>query len=139
MVKRIVRSRSSQQLRGELELLEALEPISEEHADAKEAYQAALTSGDPEAIRAAKARKQAASNRLNETREWLRREREIAKLSATTIPELERLLSQQGGGGNARRAELGAALEQARAQLERAQAEAAVVRRELAVLTGVEA
>ncbi|MFF4412111.1 hypothetical protein ACFYY8_06230 [Streptosporangium sp. NPDC001559] len=142
MAKRIVR-RGSQQLRAELELLEELEPISDEHQEAKAAYEAALASGDRETIQAAKERKQAASNHLNETRTWLRREKEITKLGATIVAIEQRLvgpiLDQDGEEDAAQRAELETALGQARAQLERAQTEAAVVRRELAALTGTEA
>ncbi|MFC3980163.1 hypothetical protein [Streptosporangium jomthongense] len=142
MAKRIVR-RGSQQIRAELELLEALEPIADEHQEAKEAYRAALASGDREAIEAAKERKLQASNQLNETRTWLRREQEIVHLAATIVAIEQRLagpiLDQDGEEDAAQRAELEAAVGQARSQLERAQAEAAVVRRELAALTGAEA
>jgi PAS domain-containing protein len=69
------------QLRDELALAEACHPIEQEAAEAKQAYRDALSSGDPDEIAAAKARKQAAADRINETRTWLRAEARIAYLT----------------------------------------------------------
>ncbi|MGW6498543.1 hypothetical protein [Nonomuraea angiospora] len=81
------------ELREQLALAEACEPISSELQDAKEAYRQALESGDPAAIGAAKERKQAAAHHINETRTWLRREARIAKLQ-TLIPDLQTQLAE---------------------------------------------
>lgn len=68
--------------RGELELLDALQPIAEEHEQAKAAYAEALAAGGPAAIREAKRRKNEAARRLNDTRAWLRTE---AAVKAWTV------------------------------------------------------
>lgn len=145
MGKRIVR-RGSTQLRAELELVEALEPIEEAHAEAKTAYRAALDSGDQAAIAAAKRVKLAAAHHLNETRTWLRRERAITKLSTVTIPELERVLAGpilisdgkgEAGEDSEQRSELEQALAAAREELAAFQVEAGQMRRDLEALGGV--
>ena len=66
----------------EIELLEALEPIAAENAAAKQAYEAALESGDPAEIERARHRKAEAARRLNETRCWLRTEATVKALTA---------------------------------------------------------
>lgn len=145
MAKRIVR-RGSAQLRAELALVEACEPIEDAHAEAKDLYREALASGDPVAIRAAKAVKVAAANALNETRTWLRREAAIVKLSTITIPKLEAVLAGpvlvKHGDADARedpkaRAQVQEALAAARAELEVMAAKAVQVRRDLEALGGV--
>ncbi|WP_326637264.1 hypothetical protein OG884_26475 [Streptosporangium sp. NBC_01755] len=81
------------ELRAQLALAEACEPIQQENLDAKQAYRDALERGDAAEIAAAKERKQAAAHQINETRTWLRREARIAKLQAL-IPALEEDLSK---------------------------------------------
>lgn len=76
------------ELRDQLALAEACEPIQQENADAKQAYRDALDGGDPAEIAAAKQRKQEAADAINETRTWLRREERIAVL-ARLIPRAE--------------------------------------------------
>ncbi|WP_214327839.1 hypothetical protein [Nonomuraea sediminis] len=135
--------RRSAALRAELALVEDLEPIEDAHLQAKQAYEGARASGDPEAIRAAKQVKVETANRLNETREWLRREAEIVKLQTVTIPKLEGILAKpmlvkHGDNGAVEdreaRAQVEAALKLARKELEEANATAVVVRRELEAL-----
>lgn len=144
MAGRIVR-RGSQQLRAELALVEACEPIEEAHLDAKDAYQQAVASGDAEAIREAKRVKVETGNRLNETREWLRREAEVVKLQTVTIPKLERVLAgpmlvPDGKGGSVddakARADVQAALAAARAELTGLSVKAAETRTALEALGG---
>ncbi|GAA3441068.1 hypothetical protein [Planomonospora venezuelensis] len=143
MAKKITRKAGLQRLRDELAMAEALEPIEDELHEAKEAYREALASGDPDTIAEAKARKQAAANHINETRTWLRRERQITKLQATVV-ELERILAGpilvKNGKDDARedaqaRAEYEAALAVARADLDEMSIQAVKVRAELAALT----
>lgn len=69
------------ELRDRLALAEACEPIQQENSDAKQAYRDALATGDPAVVAAAKQRKQAAADRINETRTWLRGEARIAYLT----------------------------------------------------------
>lgn len=144
MAKRIVR-RGSQQLRDELALLEVLEPIEDAHLDAKEAYRAAVTSGDPAAIREARQHKAETGNHLEATRTWLRVEAAIVKLSTRLIPELERILAGpilvKHGADDARedqeeRARLEAKLAAYRRELELFIAEAVPVRQQLQALGG---
>lgn len=133
MARRIVR-RTSAQVRAELELLEALEPIEQAHLDAKAAYKAAVASGDRAAIKAAKQRKRETGDRLNEVREWLRREQVIRKLQTVTVPELER---RAASGTDKQRREAEAVLERARAELKTLADQAAAYRAALEQLGGV--
>ncbi|GHH67647.1 hypothetical protein GCM10017673_14990 [Streptosporangium violaceochromogenes] len=110
------------ELRAELALAEACEPIWQAHQDAKAAYAEALESGDLAAIRAAGRAKNAAAIRLNETRAWLRREARIARLTAE-IPNVENRLAgpvvdRQGRESAELRAELEELLAAMRAELE---------------------
>jgi len=68
--------------RGELELLDALQPIAEEHEQAKAAYAEALAAGNPAAIEQAHARKRETARRLNDTRAWLRTEAAVKAWTA---------------------------------------------------------
>lgn len=111
---------TSARRREELQLLEDLVPISEEHEQAKAEYREALESGDPQRIRAAKARKQEAARRLRETRFWLRAEDRARRLAA----ELERA-ERHGDKGQAA---------QVRAELERWEQRLTPIREGLAVL-----
>lgn len=108
--------------RRELEVLEALEPIRVENVEAKAAYQAAVESGDERAIAKAKARKDQAARRLNETRRWLRTEARVAELAS----ELEQL-EQRGDQ---------VAAQTVRAQLQRWEEQARPYREALAALAG---
>lgn len=152
MAKRIVRRRDSARLREELAMAEALEPIQDAHAEAKETYEDALkiyrravVMEDREAaeralaaVREAKKVLLPAANRLNETRTWLRRERTMVRLQ-NVAEVLERRLAKPilvKHGSDARedsitRAELQGRLERARADLEGMSADAAMMRREL--------
>lgn len=140
-----LKRRTSQQVRDELALLEALEPVEEAHLAAKAEYQEAVRSGDLARARAAKARKLETGNRLNEIRLWLRREAAIVDLQTKIIPDLEARLSRpilvQDGTGDARddtetRAALEAQLNAYRAELEVMSREAAAYRAELEALGG---
>ncbi|WP_101788642.1 hypothetical protein [Nonomuraea indica] len=73
--------KTARQLRDELAVVEACEPIQQAHQEAKTAYAEALKSGDPQAITAAKATKEQTAVRLNETRQWLRAEAAVAHLT----------------------------------------------------------
>lgn len=76
------------ELRRQLAMAEACEPIERELQEAKQAYRDALDDGDPETVAAAKERKSAAANHINETRTWLRREARIADLkSRLAVPQ----------------------------------------------------
>jgi hypothetical protein len=144
MAKRIVRH-GQQARQAQRALEDALEPIEEALYAAKEAYWDALDSEDPVAIREAREAKRAASERLEETRTWLRREAEIQKLATRTIPRLEQILAgpmlvKHGDDavedGRAR-AEVEQALTHARKELEELTAAAVPLRRELETLGGV--
>lgn len=106
--------------RGELELLDALQPIAEEHEQAKATYVEALAAGNPAAIREAKRRKNEAARRLNDTRAWLRTE---AAVKAWTV----RLEQAERSGHQAD-------ADKVRAQLERWEARARKWREALAAL-----
>ncbi|MEV0586315.1 hypothetical protein [Nonomuraea sp. NPDC050310] len=123
---------SVRELREQLAMAEALEPIELELQAAKQAYRDALEDGDPQTIAAAKQRKQDAANHINETRTWLRRERRIAKL-LTQIPALEERLAGQILDDDGRedadlRAQLQARLAGMREELPVLEAEAAPLR-----------
>lgn len=105
--------------RGELELLDALQPIAEEHEQAKAAYAEALAAGNPAAIREAKQRKNEAARRLNDTRAWLRTEAAVKAWTA----RLEQ--AERSGQADA---------DKVRAQLERWEARARKWREALAAL-----
>lgn len=81
------------ELRRQLAMAEACEPIERELQEAKQAYRDALDDGDPETVAAAKARKAAAAHHINETRTWLRREARIGTLNAL-IPDLQAQLAE---------------------------------------------
>lgn len=133
MAKRIVRhGRNQRQAARALE--DALDPIEEAHLAAKENLWAARESGDRAAIRAAKQQLVEASNRLEETRTWLRREAEVVKLQTVTIPELERALQAAKDDD---KQPLQLALEAAKAELEAVGGLAAQTRRQLEQLGGV--
>lgn len=72
--------KTASQLRRELAVAEACEPIEQERDDTRQAYADALASGDPKTIAAAKAVRDAAALRLNDTRKWLRAEARVAVL-----------------------------------------------------------
>lgn len=142
-----LKRRTSQQVRDEAALLEALEPIEQAHLDAKAAFKQARASGDREAFLAARKRKQATGNHLNEVRTWLRREDAIRRLQAITIPKLEQrlagpILAQDGPGRPARedtktRKQLETMLERARTELAELSRQAADYRAQLEQLGGV--
>lgn len=143
----VLRRRTPQQVRDEAALLEALQPIEQAHLDAKQAFKEARESGDQAAFLAAKQRKQATGNHLEETRTWLRREDAIRRLQAITIPKLEQrlagpILAQDGPGSPARedtktRKQLETMLERARTELAKLGKEAADYRAQLEQLGGV--
>ncbi|MBF8186315.1 hypothetical protein ITP53_11255 [Nonomuraea sp. K274] len=145
MAKRIVRH--GQRARAAVRALEdACTPIEEALYAAKETYWAALEGGNRATILEAKAVKQAAAERLEETRTWLRREAEIVKLQTRTIPRLQEILAGpmlvKHGDNDARedpqaRAEVEQALKAARQELETLTAAAIPLRRDLEALGGV--
>ncbi|MFF4989623.1 hypothetical protein ACFY19_20690 [Streptosporangium saharense] len=140
MAKKITR-RAGQKLRDELALLDALEPIEDELHAAKDAYRAAIESGDPQAIRAAALRKDAAAHHINETRTWLRRERSIVKVTETVTTLQEALsrpvLDETGEESPELRAEYVATLAAAQVELEELAVAAEQTRRDLAALGAV--
>ncbi|MBF8191653.1 hypothetical protein ITP53_39365 [Nonomuraea sp. K274] len=145
MAKRIVRH--GQRARAAVRALEdACTPLEEALYAGKETYWAALEGGDRAAIREAKAAKQAAASRLEETRTWLRREAEIVKLQTRTIPKLEGILARpmlvKHGKNDAKedpaaRAEVERALAAAKAELQQLTALAIPLRRQLEELGGL--
>ena len=120
------------ELREQLAMAEACEPIKQELQEAKAAYREALDSSDQDAIAVAKQRKQAAAHHINETRTWLRREARIGRLLAM-IPELQTrlagpILDEHGRDDQQLRAEVEEALAAMKAELPALEAEAAPLR-----------
>jgi hypothetical protein len=146
MAKRIVRHSRRAERDAVRSLEDALDPIEDAHQAAKAEHQEAIASGDRDRIRAAKAAKVEAANRLEDARTWLRREAEIRKLQMIVIPGLERKLAGpilvKHGDKDARedvqeRARLQDALDAARAELAALDVEAVAYRRALQELGGV--
>ncbi|MEV4245223.1 hypothetical protein AB0J63_17630 [Streptosporangium canum] len=125
-------SPSIAQLRADLAMAEACEPIWQAHQDAKAAHADAVESGDLAAIRETSRAKNDAAVRLNDTREWLRRERRITKLTAE-VPALEArlagpILDTAGREDAELRAELVAQLADLRQELPELESKAAPLR-----------
>lgn len=120
------------ELRAQLAVATACEPISIELQEAKAAYRDALDDGNPKTVAAAKERKSVAADHINETRTWLRREARIGRLLAE-IPQLEarlagQVLDEHGGEDVELRAQLEAQLAAMREELPLLEEEAAPLR-----------
>lgn len=92
MAGRIVRRARPERV-AERALEDQLDAIEDDHLEAKAAHAAAVAGGDRQQIVAAKAAKLETGGRLNETRDWLRREQAVIRLATRVIPELEQRLA----------------------------------------------